>query len=169
MSEPAHRTWDTPQPGPCQQCSEPCSLSMAWQECSGRVCSQGWEKGLFPSTAPGHAPGRGCAPPFRDGWMKPGFQAAPQGSHPAPQAGETPLYHPSGCCLVKWEVKKHQRSASMGLLISLEQSPLSSSGIISLKDTNQHKTASCSAPSATWGLGAGRPRLLTAFARQTWL
>lgn len=51
----------------------------------------------------------------------------------------------------------------------LEQSPSSSSGIISLKDTNQQKTASCSAPSAMRGLGAGRPWLLTAFARQTWL
>lgn len=86
-----------------------------------------------------------------------------------PQDGQPPLCHPSGCCLVKWEEKKQERSGSMGLLISLEQSPPSSSGIISLKATNQHKTPSCSAPSATRGLGAGRPRLLTAFARQTWL
>jgi len=63
------------------------------------------------------------------------------------------------------EEKKHERSGSMGLLISPEQSPPSSSGIISLKDKKQHKTASCSAPSATRGLGAGRPQLLTTLAR----
>lgn len=34
-----------------------------------------------------------------------------------------------------------------------------------MKDKKQHKTASCSAPSATRGLGAGRSRLLTALAR----
>lgn len=111
--------------------------------------------------------GRGSAPSFRGGWMEPGCQAAPQGSHPAPTGWHLcaiPRMLPCGMGREETE-----RSGSMGLLISLEQSPPSSSGIISLKDTNQHKTASCSAPSATRGLGAGRPRLLVAFARQTWL
>lgn len=66
---------------------------------------------------------------------------------------------------MNWEEKKHERSGSTGLLISPVWSPPFSSGIISLKEKKQHKTASCSAPSATRGLSAGRPRLLTAFAR----
>lgn len=66
---------------------------------------------------------------------------------------------------MNWEEKKHERSGSTGLLISPERSPPSSSGIISLKAKKQPKTASCSAPSAMRGLRAGRPRLLTAFAR----
>lgn len=83
-----------------------------------------------------------------------------------PRARQPPLRHPSGCCLRNGEEKEHERAGSTGLLISAEQSPPSSSGIISLKDKKQHKTAFCAAPSATRGLGAGRPRLLTAFASQ---
>lgn len=99
------------------------ALFMAWQEQSGRVWAHSLEKGLIPGIAvqPGHASGRRSVPPVQ-GWL--GGSQAPWQHFGAltllPQARQPPLHHPSGCCLVNWEEKKHERSGSTGLLISPE-------------------------------------------------
>lgn len=92
--------------------------------------------------------------------------AAAWGSHSAPTSS-TALFVQSHRTLSHvLQEQKCERSGSTGLFIYPEWSPPSSSGIISLKDKKQRKTPSCSAPSAAWGQGAGRPRLLIALARR---
>lgn len=156
-----------PMPWPCPTLLQALLSPHGVAQWSGRVCAQGSEKGLVPSSAAGVCTRQRSCSPVRG---RLGGSQAPRQHLGAltllPWARQPPLRHPSGCCLLNGEEKEHERAGSTGLLISAEQSPPSSSGIISLKDKKQHKTAFCAAPSATRGLGAGRPRLLTAFASQ---